>query len=268
MHKNFQYFTTNISYRIEGFGKPVVLVHGFGEDSTIWDKQMAFLKDHCLIVAPDIPGSGKSSTLEGLTQAITLEDYAVCIHALLLHEKIESCIMLGHSMGGYITLAFEELYHNMLTGFGLIHSTAYADNEEKKLNRQRGIEMMEQYGAHSFLKKTIPNLFSANFKQQHPEVVEDWVEKAGSFSTLACQQYYTAMMNRPDRTETLKNSKVPVLFIAGTEDTAVPLSDMLQQSGLPSVAYIQVLENTGHMGMLEATQKVNEYILEFINQVG
>jgi pimeloyl-ACP methyl ester carboxylesterase len=265
--KHFQYFSTNISYRIEGSGEPVVLLHGFGEDSNIWNRQIEFLKEHFLVIAPDIPGSGKSTMLEGLSQAITLGDYAVCIQALLLHEKKEECFIFGHSMGGYITLAFVELYPNLVKGFGLIHSTAYADNEEKKQNRQRGIEMMEEYGAAAFLKTTIPNLFSSNFKQLHPEVVEQLLNDGQQFSKEACQQYYTAMMNRPDRHLALKNSKVPVLFIAGTEDAAAPLKDMLEQSCLPTVSYIHVLDGVGHMGMLEVPEKVNQYLHEFVSQL-
>jgi len=264
--KNFQYFNTSISYRIEGSGEPVVLLHGFGEDSNIWNKQVEHLQKKYLLIIPDLPGSGKSSMLEGLSQAISLGDYAVCIQALLLHENITQCFIFGHSMGGYITLAFVELYPNFVKGFGLVHSSAYADNEEKKQNRQKGIEMMEQYGAAAFLKNTIPNLFGDAFKKQHPEVVDQLIEDSSQFSTPACQQYYTAMMNRPDRKLILKNSKSAVLFIAGTEDVAVPINDVLEQSKLPTISYIQVLDGVGHMGMLEAPDKIAQYLDEFISQ--
>lgn len=267
MLKNFQYFNTNIAYLVEGEGEPVVLLHGFGEDSSIWRNQVAYLKNKYKLIVPDIPGSGKSTMLEGLSQAITLGDYAVCIQALLRHEKIDECCIFGHSMGGYITLAFVELYPNFVKGFGLVHSTAYADSEEKKENRRRGIEIMEEYGAQAFLKNTIPNLFGAGFKQEHPEVVEQLIDQAKDFSTKACQQYYTAMMNRPDRHLALKNSKVPVLFIAGTEDPAAPLDDVLQQSALPAISYIHVLDGVGHMGMLEAPDKLNTFLDEFISQL-
>jgi pimeloyl-ACP methyl ester carboxylesterase len=264
--KNFQYFNTNISYRIEGEGEAILLIHGFGEDSTIWNNQVDHLKQKFMVIVPDIPGSGKSTMLEGLSQAITLGDYAVCMQALLLHEKITECFVFGHSMGGYITLAFVELYPNFVKGFGLIHSSSYADNEEKKQNRQRGIEMMEEYGAGAFLKTTIPNLFGSKFKEEHPEVLQKLIDEAQQFSTPACQQYYTAMMNRPDRHLALKNSKVPVLFIAGTEDVAVPLNDVLEQSKLPAISYIHVLDGVGHMGMLEASEKTNTYLYNFITQ--
>lgn len=265
--KNFQYFSTNISYRIEGEGAPVLLIHGFGEDSTIWNNQVEYLKQKYLVIVPDLPGSGKSSMLEGLSQAVTLGDYAVCLQHMLLHEKITECFVFGHSMGGYIALAFVELYPNLVKGFGLIHSTAYADSEEKKQQRQKGIEMMEEYGAGAFLKTTTPNLFGAAFKQQHPEKVQELVDAGQHFSTKACQQYYTAMMNRPDRHLVLKNSKVPVLLVAGTEDVAAPLNDVLEQGKLPPVSYIHVLDGVGHMGMIEAPQKINQYIDSFVSQL-
>lgn len=266
MLKNFQYFNTSISYQVEGEGEPVLLVHGFGEDSNVWNNQVSHLSKKYQVIVPDIPGSGKSTMLEGLSQAVTLGDYAVCLQALLLHEKITECFIFGHSMGGYIMLAFVELYPNFVKGFGLVHSTAYADNEEKKENRQRGIEMMQEYGAGAFLKTTIPNLFGEAFKKSHPEVVQQLIADAEQFSTPACQQYYTAMMNRPDRQLALKNSKVPVLFIAGTEDVAAPINDVLQQSKLPAISYIHVLDGVGHMGMLEAPEKVNQFLDHFITQ--
>jgi pimeloyl-ACP methyl ester carboxylesterase len=219
------------------------------------------------VITPDIPGSGKSSMLEGLSQAVTLGDYAVCLQALLLHEKIDECFIFGHSMGGYITLAFVELYPNLVKGFGLIHSIAYPDNEEKKQNRQRGIEMMEEYGAHVFLKTVIPTLYSSAFKEQHPGVVQQHVDEAAQFSKDACQQYYTAMMRRPDRQSALKNSKVPVLLVAGTEDVAAPLNDVLEQAKLPAISYIHVLDGVGHMGMIEAPGKINQYLEEFVSQL-
>lgn len=266
MLKNFLYFNTTISYRVEGEGEAIVLLHGFGETSSIWNHQVQYLKEKYMVIVPDLPGSGRSSMLEGLSQAVTLGDYAVCIQALLLHEKIDECFIFGHSMGGYITLAFVELYPNLVKGFGLVHSTAYADSEEKKQNRQRGIEMMEEYGAHAFLKNTIPGLFSAGFREKHAGVVQQMIDEAQQFSKEACQQYYLAMMRRPDRHLALKNSKVPVLVIAGTDDIAVPLNDVLEQAKLPAISYIHVLDGVGHMGMLETPEKITQYLDTFISQ--
>ncbi len=274
MQKTFIYKNTSISYRTQGKGTPVVLLHGFGEDSHIFDQQIDFLKDHCLLIIPDLPGTGKSALLVSGNQlpatgnlepaTISIEDYADCIKALLEEEKINKCILLGHSMGGYITLAFAEKYPGSLNRFGLIHSSAFADNEEKKRNRQRGIDLMERYGAYSFLKNTIPNLFSQQFKEAFPAKLESLIEASKQFSTVACQQYYIAMMNRPDRTGVLKGNPLPVLFVIGTEDVAAPLNDLNLQIHLPLCSYIHIIENVGHMSMWEAPELLNNYLLEFI----
>ena len=274
MQKTFIYKNVSISYRTEGKGNPVVLLHGFGEDSQIFDQQIAFLKDHCLLIVPDLPGTGKSALLVSGKQipvtgnqnpaTVSIEDYADCIKALLEEEKVNKCILLGHSMGGYITLAFAEKYPGSLTRFGLIHSSAFADSEEKKRNRQRGIELMERYGAYSFLKNTIPNLFSQQFKEAFPAKLESLIEASKQFSTEACQQYYRAMMNRPDRTNVLKGNPLPVLFVIGTEDVAAPLNDLNGQIHLPLCSYIHIIENVGHMSMWEAPELLNSYLLEFI----
>lgn len=266
MEKNFEYAACNIRYQIFGKGKTVVLLHGFGEDGGIWNHQIKFLQAYCRLIVPDLPGSGQSTVLK--KDSVQIEDYADVIAALLKHENINSCIMLGHSMGGYITLAFAKKYAIHLNGFGLIHATAYADNEEKKLNRQKGIKMIKEYGSYSFLKNTIPNLFGTQFKTQHPTIIEDLIKNGSDFTKEALIQYYQAMMNRPDRTEVLKSSEVPVLFILGTEDVAAPLKDVLAQSHLPVTSYIHIFENVGHMSMLEAPDELNKHMLTFINEVG
>ena len=276
MYKTFQYQMATISYRVEGKGNPVVLIHGFGEDSHIWDTQIEFLKEYCLLILPDLPGTGNSQMIVHSIQeknnatpfssVISLDDYADCIYTLLLHENIKLCTMLGHSMGGYITLAFAQLFPQMLTGFGLIHSSAFADSEEKKGNRQLGIEKMNQEGAYAFFKNSIPNLFSKSFKETNPGKINELIEATKYFSSKACQQYLNAMINRPDRTEVLKKTPLSVLFIIGTEDTAAPMNDLLSQTHLPKSTIIHILEETGHMSMLESPDLLNQYLLAFINR--
>ncbi len=270
MQKSFQYFQRKISYRVIGIGKPVLLIHGFGEDSHIWDKQIAFLQDYCQLIVPDLPGTGLSEIFRPVDlnkapdQPITLNDYATLIVAILKEENITNCTLIGHSMGGYITLAFEEMYPEMLLKFGLVHSSALADTEEKKVNRLKGIELMDMYGAGPFIRNTISNLFSATYKKEHPEMVSILLDAAPVFNTQACQQYYQAMMQRPDRTSLLKGNPKPILFVIGTEDVAATLVDLLPQITLPSHPQVHILEGVGHMGMWEATDQVNQFLLDFI----
>lgn len=266
MEKKFTYKNATITYDLVGEGFPVLLLHGFGEDRTIWKDQVAFLKSFCRLIIPDLPGSGASPVSDD-DGADTIEFYADCINPLLEQENISACIMLGHSMGGYITLSFAERYKDKLKGFGLVHSSAFADSGDKKQTRQRAIAIIGEYGAYSFLKTATPNLFGAAFKKNHPEKIDALVELGNNFSARALQQYYTAMMNRPDRALVLKNAALPVLFIIGTEDIAAPMNDVLKQVHLPEKSYVHILENTGHMGMLEETGKVNTAITEFIKDI-
>ena len=281
MQKNLICRNSIISYRIEGKGDPLILIHGFGEDSQIWDEQVLFLKEHCLLIIPDLPGSGKSSLLSlGLgvmsrnyekqshltPDYISIDDYADCIHAILQEELIPVCTILGHSMGGYITLAFAQKYPSLLHGFGLIHSTAFADSDEKKKVRKRAIELITQYGAQSFLKTTLPNLFGETFKKEHYKKVDSFINASASFTKETLQQYYHAMIMRPDRTDVLKSNPLPVLFVIGTEDGVVPMEEMVSQTSLPEKSYIHLLPGVGHMGMLEAPEQLNRIILAFIQR--
>ncbi len=287
MQKSFIYQASIISYRVEGKGVPVILLHGFGEDSHIWDQQISLLKEHCLLIIPDLPGSGKSSilSLEPASPAggfdgqhhlmpnpkpqtpnhITIDDYANCIHVILKEELITSCYMLGHSMGGYITLAFAEKYPSLLKGFGLIHSSAYADNEEKIKIRERAIDFIAQYGAHAFLKTAIPNLFGTTFKKEHYHKVDELINAAIVFTKETLQQYYRAMILRTDKTAVLQGNPLPILFVIGTEDAAVPMEDMLHQTSMPLHSHIHILKDIGHMSMWEAPEELNQFILSFIS---
>jgi pimeloyl-ACP methyl ester carboxylesterase len=266
----FLYKGLSINYTKEGSGKAIVLLHGFGEDSSVWAGQLNALQNNFTVINIDLPGSGKStinndaSMLESLS---TIEFYAECVYALLVDLSIEKCSMFGHSMGGYITLAFAEKYETMLNGFGLVHSTAYADSAEKKINRQRGIDLIEQYGSYAFLKTTMPNLFSTAFKIAKPQVIDALIDAGKDFTVTALQNYYRAMMNRLDRTAVLKGSKLPILFIIGTDDVAIPIKDSLEQSHMPKYAYIHVLENGGHMSMIENPEIVTNFFQNFLSDI-
>ena len=252
-----------IFYRTEGEGYPVILIHGFAEDGTIWQNQIEYLAKNYQLIIPDLPGSGKSSFNPKL---ITIDDYAECIKFIVDEEKISDCIIIGHSMGGYITLAFAEKYSEKLKAFGLFHSTAYADSEEKKSARKKGIEFIEKHGSYEFIKQSVPNLFTDGFRKEHPEIVLELIERYNNFNPRSLVSYYNAMRNRTDRTHVLKNFKKAVLFVIGEKDSAVPLEHSLQQSFLPELCYIHILENAAHMGMFENRNYSNEILNEFLKQ--
>lgn len=260
MDKTFAYQNKKIFYRSIGKGDPVMFVHGFGEDGNVWDNQVEFLKDRYWLLVPDIPGSGRSEMINDMS----MEGMAEVLHSIIHQENIEKCTVIGHSMGGYITLALVEHYWNHVNAFALFHSTAFPDTEEKKETRKKGIEFIKQHGAFEFLKTTTPNLFSPNSKSQIPVLINDFISTLDSFTPDALISYYHAMMKRPDRTNVLKTTKDPVLFIAGEHDNAIPLNDVLKQCYLSEKSYIHILKNSGHMGMMEETEKANRMLEEFL----
>ena len=257
--KTYAYQSSEIFYRTVGAGKPVVLIHGFAEDGEVWNNQIEFLKDHFYLIIPDLPGSGKSELINDMS----IEGMAEVIEAILLNEETETCSMAGHSMGGYITLAVAEKYPEMLTSVGLVHSSAFADSEEKKANRLKSIEFVKKNGAYEFLKAVITDLFTEEWAAANQEIVDRQIEKSKDFTDEAIITYYQAMINRPDRTHVLKSFPKPILFIIGEHDKAVPFEQSMQQCYLPNVSYITILRNSAHMGMFEEADMLNNALLQF-----
>jgi pimeloyl-ACP methyl ester carboxylesterase len=171
-------------------------------------------------------------------------------------------------MGGYVTLAFAEQWPEQLKGFGLIHSTAFADSEEKKAARRKSIAFIQENGTEAFLQATLPNLFGTRFQQQHPEAIQQLLQWGAAFKPEALIGYYEAMLQRPDRSAVLQQAKVPVLFFIGAEDKAVPPADAVLQSSYPEVAVVKKVEHIAHMGMWEAPDALNQLLLQYLQLVG
>jgi pimeloyl-ACP methyl ester carboxylesterase len=261
MKKTFLYQASTIHYQTFGSGKPILLLHGFGEDSTIWQHQIQALQNDYYLIVPDLPGTAHSQPIQNMS----MEGMADCMKELLKYETPKFPLqgaegVFGHSMGGYITLALIEKYPQLFKSFGLIHSSAFADNPEKVIARKKSIEFIQQNGAYEFLKTTTPNLF---YNKQHTHI-NTLVEQGKNFTPKALAAYYNAMIDRPDRTIVLKLFTKPILFVIGEHDQAVPFAQSLQQCHLPQQSHVHILRNTAHMGMLEESEKINEVIKAFL----
>jgi pimeloyl-ACP methyl ester carboxylesterase len=266
-----EFHNKKIFYRLIGKGNPVLLVHGFAEDGNVWNKQINALKENNFLIIPDLPGSGSSQMLDGNA---SIEDYAEVLKAIadevLLKNSEENKYrfsLIGHSMGGYITLAFSEKYPQLLTSFGLFHSSAYADSPEKVAIRKKGIEFILKNGTEAFVKTSVPNLFCEETKKEKPELITELLDIAKTISPEALIQYYGAMITRPDRSSVLKTFANPVLFIAGKSDTAIPLQAALEQCSIPSISIVHVLQRSGHMGMWEEVELSDSFLNSFLKYV-
>lgn len=262
MKKEFIYLNKRVFYQVHGKGTPVLLLHGFPLNGDIFKNQIEFLKEHCLLIVPDLPGSRFSEYNEQLN---SIEEYVKCFHALMQHENIPQFIILGHSMGGYISLSYAKMFPEEIKGLGLIHSTALADSEDKKQMRQKAIDFIAQHGGYEFLKTSTPGLFTGKFKQQHSEEIQQLIKKASeTTSDKALQLFYRIMIKREDTTDVLRNVNIPVLFIIGTEDKAAPLESLQPQIILPKTPVVHILEGVAHMSMWENAELLNKYLLGFI----
>lgn len=259
--KQVVYNNLPLHYKVTGTGNPVVLLHGFGEDGHIWQQQVSYLQNNYRLIVPDLPGSGASSVWPG---SAGITDYANAIAALIQIETDEPCTVLGHSMGGYIALSLAEIVPSLLNGIGLIHSTAFADSEDKKATRRKAIAFIIDNGPLAFLKTSIPGLFGSHFAAQHPHIIDTLIQQGEAFTPAALVQYYQAMLERPNRSAVLANSKLPVLLLAGREDKAVPFADSLRQCYLAAETHFHILEKSAHMGMLEETVRTNSFLGSFL----
>lgn len=262
MQKIIKKGNSQLAYQVYGSGFSVVLIHGFGEDGRIWNNQVHYLQSNFQLIIPDLRGSGQS-TLN--SHSLSIESMADDVKKILDSENISQCMMFGHSMGGYITLAFAEKYVDRLKAFGLVHSTAFADSEEKKEARKKSIEFIKEHTAFEFVKATVPNLFSEKFREQQKETVAELTEQGKQFSKEALIAYYEAMIARPDRTAVLKSATVPVFFFIGEEDKAVNPADAITQTAMPSICSANIVSGIAHMGMLEAVDELNHAMEAFLS---
>jgi len=256
--QTFQYNKTTIAYDVFGAGEPLVLLHGFCEDSTIWDKVIKSIDAQ--IIRIDLPGFGQSELLENLT----IPMMADIVAAVLDHLKIKTCIMIGHSMGGYVSLAFAEKYADRLIGLGLFHSHPYEDPKDKKAARDKSIDFIQRNGHIHFVKQLIPQLFLYGSRKSNTFEIESLTHKASLLSPETIIASLQAMRDRADHSALLANLTCPVLMIIGLEDAVIPATVNLEQTALPTIGSIHLLAAAAHICMLEMPALSQKIINDFL----
>ena len=247
------------NFQYSGIGPCLVLLHGFCEDSGIWDAFIPELNKRYCVIVPDLPGFGKSTALE----SATVEDMADDVCKVLQKMGASKFVVIGHSMGGYVALALAEKHPNATSGLMLFHSTAMADCEKKRQDRQAAIDSIEQYGSRPFLTGFFKNMFTEEFALKSPNTVERLKHRAEGLPSKGLTNALSAMMHRVDRTALLSQLNCPIGFIAGEKDTFVPLKNTLGECFLPQMSKIHILPNVGHTGMFERSIESLEMVKDF-----
>ncbi|CAM3330105.1 alpha/beta hydrolase [Paenibacillus lupini] len=247
--------------------KPVVvLLHGYCGSSAYWEQVVASLGEEARIIALDLRGHGRSSDQTGTEETNAMELYADDLAAMLDQLKITNACVLGHSLGGYIALAFAERYSERLSAFGLVHSTSLPDGDAAKENRDNAVAAIKKDGVASFVEGLVPKLYSPDNKLAMAEQVERSIAIGKGTSSAGAIGAAKGMKVRPDRTEVLKQTALPLLLLAGEQDQIIPAERTFIVEG-SHVTQVK-LADAGHMGMIEQPEAFSEAVLGFIKKLG
>lgn len=245
-----------------GNALPIVFLHGFLEDSRLWDEWLPLLPTRRFIRI-DLPGFGSSNIVESLT----IERMAENVGAVVQHLGLQRFILTGHSMGGYVALAFAERWGEKLAGLCMFHSHPFEDTEEKKAGRLKAVDFIHKNGHVIYVRQTIPQLFIYDFSKGYQMEVNRLIHNAIHFTPEAIIAALDAMRLRPDRSAVLQKIDCPVLMLIGQHDTAVPLELSMAMSHLPNHGIIHVFPTVGHMGMFSASRETSKAFREFLHTV-
>ena len=262
MNSIFDFRGKKIYCQVSGKGPAIVLLHGFLESGEVWKSFIRRLSGAFKVITVDLPGHGKSETAGS---PHTMDEIAEAVRHVLKSLEINSCMMVGHSMGGYVTLAFAEKYPRLLKGFILFHSQAGADSAEATANRERTIALVNK-DHNGFIKNFIPDLFDPQNVKKLIKEIDALKELAGKTPKEGIIAALEGMKNRPDRQHVLLNSTVPVMFIIGKNDKRIPMETIIPQTLLPGHSEVLILDHVGHMGFIEASGKTYAALKAFADR--
>ncbi|WP_035669318.1 alpha/beta fold hydrolase [Flavobacterium sp. 83] len=259
--KQILFKNTNISYSDTGKGTAIVLLHGFLENKGMWDFYIPEFAKKNRVITIDLLGHGKS---ECLSYVQTMEDNADAVHAVLSELRIRKAIFVGHSMGGYVALAFAELYSSTVKGLVLLNSTSRADSEDRKINRDRAIKAVKQSFI-NFISLSIANLFSETNRERLSSEIEQVKKEALKTPLQGIVASLEGMKIRKDREVLLHLTPYPKLLILGEKDPVLNYEETKEQIENTTVQFITFPD--GHMSHIENQDQLLSVLLLFLKSI-
>ncbi|MFO0356846.1 MAG: alpha/beta fold hydrolase [Sphingobacteriaceae bacterium] len=260
MIKTTQFKKATVTFSDQGKGRVVVLLHGYLGSKEIWQSTIQNLAKSYRVIAIDLPGHGATPNI-GYVHSMEL--MAKCVKKVMDDLRLKKYVIIGHSMGGYAALAFAELFPENLKGLCLFHSTALADSEEKKKDRNRAIKLVKA-DKRVYTKSTIQNLFAT----KNIKYLKDEVAFATKIALATSKQGAVAalegMKDRPNRDIILGLVEYPVMMVIGEHDNILPYQSLMEQANTIKNKHVLFLEHDGHMGFLESPRSVNKAIRKFL----
>ncbi len=235
----------NIAYERRGRGEPLVLIHGYPLDHTTWNEVASLLENDFDLIIPDLRGMGQSDAMD---KTYTIADLASDIAGLLDHLKVQKAFIAGHSMGGYVALAFARAYPNRVRGLGMISSQVLADSPERKQGRYQTAKDVAEKGVGVVVDSMTPKLSADARVQSFVREVMQRQKPAGVIGSLK------AMAERDDSSDLFKSFKFPVVIVHGDADALIPVERGREMKAALSLAHYTELKGAGHMPMMESPQ--------------
>ena len=259
--KQIQYKNTQISYSDSGKGTAIVLLHGFLENKEMWQNFIPEFSIKNRIITIDLLGHGETECL-GYVQ--TMEENAAAVNEVISHLRIRKVILVGHSMGGYVALAFAELYPEKTKGIVLLNSTSRADNEERKKNRDRAIVAVKQNYS-NFIRMAIVNLFSEENREKLLDEIENVKTDALKTPLQGIVASLEGMKIRKDREFLLQSTSYPKMLILGEKDPVLNYEETKQQAENNTSQLITFPD--GHMSTIENREELKLILLDFYKRI-
>lgn len=248
----------------KGTNQPIIFIHGFPFDHTLWNNVINELKDEYYCISYDIRGFGDS---EFNTGQYTMESYTEDLENVISGLKLDKPIICGFSMGGYIALRTNEKLKGNYKALILANTTTSSDNDGAKLKRAAAISNIDTKGIEPFLDKFFSVAFSEDFIKKEPLKLEEIKAKIMNFNPIGIKGGLLAMVTRTDTTQSLKEIDIPVLLITGENDKIISPDIMGQMANRIKNSTLVCLSDSGHMGMVENPDEINRAIRRFLETV-
>lgn len=262
-HRTLTFEGRTLHYRDEGREHPhtLVLLHGFLQNLDVWSTYVLNYMRHLRIITIDLPGHGLSDTY---SDCCTVEFMARCVKAVLDDAGVDQCVMVGHSMGGYVALAFADQHPYALRGLGLINSHAMADDEEHRHYREEVCDMVRDNKS-AYILKFVPTLFDDSKRRALSQDIKDLQDQCLETSVEAIIAAQRGMAQRPSRIGVLQSLEVPILFVYGKNDNHIAPEIALTQALLPRHSELLLLADVGHMAFMEERDYVRPRLHNFVD---
>lgn len=258
--ETFIFKNTQISYTESGKGSALVFLHGFLENKNMWIPYEKYFTNKYRVITIDLLGHGESDNLGYIH---TMEDQADMVHALLSDLRIRKATLIGHSMGGYVALAFAELYPDQVKSLVLVNASSRADSDERKINRDRAIQVVKK-NAKTFVSMAINNLFTDEAREQFQDQIDIIREEALQTSVQGIVASLEGMKIRNDREVLLHFGPYSKLVVTGNLDVIASEEEILDETKDADVT-THIL-NCGHMAPLEKESELIQILHSFLKK--